>query len=86
MKKNNKLERKIKTGSVVSKKTDKTIMVEIERVFRHKMYGKIIRTKKKYMVHDEKNVCKPGDIVQIIESKPISKMKRWAVVEIIKKG
>lgn len=78
--------KKIRTGIVVSDKMNKTVVVTVERVFRHPLYGKIIKRKKKYMVHDEKNQCKIGDSVKIIETKPISKFKRWHMIEIIKKG
>lgn len=78
--------RKVRTGVVISSKMDKTVVVNVTRVFRHKLYKKIIRSRKKYMAHDEKNKCKIGDMVRIIEAKPISKMKRWVVTEILKRG
>jgi small subunit ribosomal protein S17 len=71
------------TGEVVSTKADKTISVDVERIFQHKVYKKIVRKKKKYLVHDEQNKCKPGDVVRIKLVRPISKRKRWLLVEVI---
>lgn len=72
------------TGSVVSNKMEKTAVVQVEHTFRHPLYGKVIRTSKRYMVHDETNECQIGDEVVIVESKPISKNKRWVVQEILR--
>lgn len=72
------------TGSVVSNKMDKTAVVQVEHTFRHPLYGKVIRTAKRYMAHDETNECQIGDEVVIVESKPISKNKRWVVQEILR--
>ena len=68
---------KEKTGIVVSDKMEKTIVVSIENKITHKKYGKVISKTKKYKVHDEKNECQLGDIVSIIETRPLSKTKRW---------
>ena len=76
-------QRKILVGRVTSDKMDKTIVVQVERLKRHPLYGKVIRYHKKYKVHDETNSAHIGDTVKIIESKPISKEKRWALVEIL---
>jgi small subunit ribosomal protein S17 len=65
------------TGEVLSAKMQKTITVEVTTVKRHPLYGKVIKVKKKYLVHDEKQEAKSGDIVRIVESKPISRRKRW---------
>ena len=73
--------KRILTGHVVSDKSNKTIVVEVKRKFRHPFFGKVISRSKKYHAHDEKNKFKEGDFVQIIESKPISKLKTWQVVE-----
>ena len=73
--------KRILKGFVVSNKNDKTIVVEVKRRFRHPFYGKVISKTKKYHAHDEKNKYKIGDIVKIIESKPISKLKTWEVLE-----
>ena len=72
--------KRILTGTVVSSKTDKTIVVKVTRRVQHKLYKKIISQSKKYHAHDENNSFKVGDIVKIIESKPISKLKSWTVV------
>lgn len=73
--------RRVLQGTVVSDKGDKTVTVLVERRVMHPIYKKYIRTSKKYAAHDEKNSCKAGDIVSIIESRPISKRKRWMVVD-----
>ena len=73
--------KKVLEGKVVSDKSDKTVVVEVKRRFSHPFYGKVISRSKKYHAHDEKNKFKKGDIVKIIESKPISKLKTWEVVE-----
>lgn len=73
----------ILTGEVTADKADKTIAVDVERIFQHPAYKKIIKRKKKYLVHDEKNKCKVGDIVRIKLVKPISKRKRWLVVDVV---
>lgn len=75
--------RKVMIGRVTSDKMDKTIVVQVERLKRHNDYGKIIRFHKKYKAHDENNQAHEGDLVKIIESKPMSKEKRWALVEIL---
>ena len=69
--------KRILQGHVVSNKNNKTIVVKVKRRFRHPFYGKVISRSKKYHAHDEKNKFKIGDNVKIIESKPISKKKRW---------
>ena len=71
--------KRILTGTVVSSKTNKTIVVKVTRRVQHKLYKKIISQSKKYHAHDENNSFKVGDIVKIIESKPISKLKSWTV-------
>ena len=73
--------KRILQGQVVSSKGNKTIVVEVKRKFRHPFYGKIISRSKKYHAHDENNKFKEGDLVKIIESKPISKLKTWQVFE-----
>ena len=72
--------KKILQGTVISNKQDKTITVLVERKIRHPMLKKIIKRSKKYSVHDEENKFKSGDKVKIIESKPISKLKRWVAI------
>lgn len=81
-----KVQRKSLTGTVVSDKMDKTVVVEVMMTKRHPLYGKVIRMSKKYKAHDENNECRIGDQVQIIESRPISRHKRWAVVSIVEKA
>ncbi len=78
--------RKTRTGKVVSNKMDKTIVVAIEDNVKHPLYGKIIKTTKKFKAHDEKNECNVGDKVKIMETRPISKDKNWRLVEIIEKA
>ena len=75
--------RKVLVGSVTSDKMDKTIVVQVERLRRHPRYGKVVRLHKKYKAHDENNTASIGDTVKIIESRPTSKEKRWALVEIL---
>lgn len=75
--------RKQLVGRVSSNKMDKTVVVQVERMVRHRRYGKVLRRIKKYKAHDEKNECQVGDQVRIIESRPLSREKRWRVVEIV---
>ena len=75
--------RKTRVGRVVSNKMDKTAVVTVETLRHHPLYKKTIRRAVKYKVHDEKNECKLGDTVRIIETRPLSKEKRWRVAEII---
>lgn len=77
--------RKVRVGKVVSNKMDKTAVVAVERMTRHPLYGKIIKRTKKYKVHDENNECSVGDKVKIMETRPISKGKRWRLVEVTEK-
>lgn len=78
--------RKTRIGTVTSDKMDKTITVSIETVKKHPLYKKIIKTSKKYKVHDENNEAKIGDIVKIVETRPLSKDKRFRLIEIIQKA
>jgi small subunit ribosomal protein S17 len=70
-------------GKVISNKMDKTIVVQVERKIKHPLYGKYIRRSSKMYAHDDKNVCKVGDVVKIGNSRPISKTKHWVLVEIV---
>ena len=70
---------------VVSDSMQKSIVVEVDRLFKHPFYGKTIRRRRKFMAHDEENQCSVGDRVKIEEARPLSKRKRWVVVEIIQK-
>ena len=78
--------RKVRVGKVVSDKMDKTIVVAVERTTRHPLYGKIMRQTKKFKVHDMNNECNIGDKVRIMETRPISKEKRWRLVEVIERS
>lgn len=78
--------RKVRIGKVVSNKMQKTIVVAVEDRIRHPLYNKIVRRTKKFKAHDEDNQCNIGDIVKIMETRPLSKEKRWRLVEIIKKA
>lgn len=73
----------ILTGEVVSNKADKTITVNVDRIFKHPVYLKTVRKKKKYLVHDEQNKCRPGDKVRIRLVRPISKHKNWLLMDVI---
>ncbi len=75
--------RKTRVGVVVGDKMDKTVVVRVDRQFKHPMYGKAVRRSKKYKVHDENNECKVGHLVRIMETKPLSREKRWRVVEVL---
>jgi small subunit ribosomal protein S17 len=78
--------RKVREGTVVSNKMDRTIVVELKRRVRHPIYRRYITRTKKYYAHDEQNECQIGDFVRIMETKPLSKMKRWRLVEILEKA
>ena len=74
------------SGIIVSNKMDKTVVVEVERLVKHPMYKKYIRRRNKFMAHDNDNACGIGDLVEITESRPLSKSKRWRVSRIIEKA
>jgi len=78
--------RKQRTGLVTSSKMDKTITVSVERKIKHPIYGKFVKKTKKFTAHDEKNDCNEGDTVKIMETRPLSKMKRWRLVEILQRA
>jgi len=73
-------------GLVTSDKMEKTVVVTVERRYRHALYGKVVRSAKKYMAHDEENACHAGDRVQIVETRPYSRRKRWAVEQILERA
>ena len=77
--------RKTRTGVVSSNKMDKTIVVKVERKVKHPLYGKFLKKTTSFHAHDEKNECSIGDTVKIMESRPLSKTKRWRLVEIVEK-
>jgi small subunit ribosomal protein S17 len=73
-------------GRVTSDKMDKTVVVAVERLVRHDLYGKVVRRMKKYKAHNENNEAREGDRVRIVESRPLSREKRWVVAEILEKA
>lgn len=77
--------RKIRVGVVSSNKMDKSIVVLVERKVKHPLYGKFVKKSTKFHAHDEKNECSIGDTVRIMETRPISKTKRWRLVEVVEK-
>lgn len=79
-------QRKVRIGRVVSDKMDKTVVVAVETFKRHKLYGRTVRYTKKFKAHDENNQCRIGDKVMIMETRPLSKEKRWRVTEILERA
>lgn len=77
--------RKVRMGTVVSDKMDKTIVVKVETRMPHPLYGKIVTRSKKYKAHDEENRCRVGDVVKIMETRPLSRTKRWRLLEIVER-
>ncbi len=75
-----------KQGVVVSTKMDKTVVVQVERSYRHPIYKKVVRQRKKYKAHDQNEKCRVGDLIEITETRPLSKTKHWTVAQIIKKA
>ena len=78
--------RKVMIGTVISDKMDKTVVVAVQRNVRHKVYGKTVKKTYKLKAHDEENKCQTGDTVKVMETRPLSKDKRWRVVEIVEKA
>ncbi len=78
--------RKERTGIVVSNKMDKSVVVEVQRRVKHPMYNKFVKRSSRFMAHDEKNDCNPGDTVRIMETRPLSKNKCWRLVEILERA
>ena len=76
----------IRSGVVVSNKADKTVVVKVERKFQHPLYSRTVKQTAKFMAHDETNACAIGDVVRIVESRPLSKHKRWLVLELTQKS
>lgn len=81
-----KIARKTKIGSVISNKMDKSVVVQVDRRIRHKLYGKFMRKRVKYLVDDPNNICSVGDLVLIEECRPLSKNKRWRVRSIVEQA
>ncbi|MCX6225259.1 MAG: 30S ribosomal protein S17 [Bacteroidia bacterium] len=78
--------RKERTGAVVSNKMEKTIIVAVKRKVKHPIYGKFVNKTTKFVAHDEENTCKEGDLVRIMETRPLSKRKNWRLVEILERA
>ena len=78
--------RKVRVGRVVSDKMDKTTVVMIERLVKHPAYKRYIRRRKKYAIHDDENTCRIGDTVRFMETRPLSKNKRWRLVEVVERA
>jgi len=78
--------RKVRVGRIVSDKMEKTVVVAVEDFVRHPLYGKAVKKTKKFKAHDENNECRIGDKVRIMETRPLSKDKRWRVAEIIERA
>jgi small subunit ribosomal protein S17 len=78
--------KRVLVGRVMSNRMDKTVIVQVERKKRHQLYGKVITMRKKYKAHDAENACQIGDLVSMIESRPLSKEKRWMVTEILERA
>ncbi|HVM23915.1 MAG TPA: 30S ribosomal protein S17 [Candidatus Limnocylindrales bacterium] len=78
--------RRTKTGRVVSDKMDKTVVVSVERLRRHPIYKRVVRLSTKFKAHDQENTARVGDTVRIEESRPLSREKRWTVVEVVARG
>ena len=78
--------RRLLTGVVTTAKGEKTISVSVERTYKHAKYGKYVRKRKKYMAHDEKNEAEVGDTVELVSTRPLSKLKRWRLVRVVEKA
>jgi len=78
--------RKTRSGVVISNKMQKTVVVETERRLRHAVYGKVVKKQRRFYAHDEKMQSQEGDLVRIVETRPLSKLKRWRVAEVLKKA
>ena len=79
-------QRRVLVGRVLSNRMDKTVVVSVERTQRHPLYGKVIAMRKKYKAHDAGNACQIGDLVRMVESRPLSREKRWVVTEILERA
>jgi len=78
--------RKVRQGVVVSNKNDKTLVVRVERTMRHPLYGKVMRRSERFHAHDEQNAGKLGDVVRIMECRPMSRLKRWRLLEVVRRS
>lgn len=86
MAENTRNSRKVRLGTVVSDKMDKTVVVAVERQVSHPLYGKRVVRTRKYHAHDEENNARAGDVVRIMETRPLSRLKRWRVVEVVERA
>ena len=78
--------RKVRVGTVVSDRMEKTVVVSIERLVKHPVYGRYVRRRAKFKVHDEQNACRVGDVIRFMETRPMSKDKRWRFVEVVERA
>ena len=78
--------RKVRVGTVVSDRMEKTVVVSIERLVKHPVYGRYVRRRTKFKVHDEQNACRVGDVIRFMETRPISKDKRWRFLEFVERA
>ena len=78
--------RRTKTGKVISNKPNKTVVVEVERLVKHPKYKKYVRKRSKLYAHDERNECQIGDVIKVAESRPMSRLKKWRLTEIVEKA
>jgi small subunit ribosomal protein S17 len=79
-------QRKVRVGRVTSNKMDKTIVVLVDRKVKHPLYGRYIKRSHKLMVHDSDNTCQTGDVVRVVETRPLSKQKRWRLIEVVERA
>ncbi len=79
-------QKRVLIGRVLSNRMDKTVVIEVERKRRHRLYDKVLAHRKRYKAHDEENACQIGDLVKVIEARPMSREKRWVVTEILERG
>jgi small subunit ribosomal protein S17 len=79
-------QRKVRVGRVVSDRMEKTVVVSIERLVKHPVYGRYVRRRSKFKVHDEKNECRVGDLIRFSETRPLSKDKRWRFIEFVERA
>jgi small subunit ribosomal protein S17 len=79
-------DRKTRVGRVISNKMNQTVVVQVERMSRHSLYSKTVRRRKKLYAHDADNSCRVGDTVRVVETRPLSKLKRWRVVDVVERS
>lgn len=79
-------QRKVRVGRIVSNKMDKTVVVAVDRLVKHPLYGRYIKRTTKLMAHDEDRACQMGDVVRVVETRPLSKQKRWRLLEVVRRA